>query len=100
MINWPYENDRPKKAKQIGKCAIVNTKSYDDLHPSIEGHVEDSTIIITVLADVLAPKGAFTLIRVRVLHRVRFLKSRSISSKVFTLGRARVRVLHPRPLFQ
>ena len=47
-------------------------------------------------------KGAFTLIRVRVLHRVHFLKSRSISSKVFTLGRARIRILHPcpRPLFQ
>ena len=27
------------------------------------------------------PSGAFTLIRVRVLHRVRFLKSRCISSK-------------------
>ena len=38
------------------------------------------------------PKGAFALIRVRVLHRVRFLQSRSISSKVFMLGRARVRV--------
>ena len=45
-------------------------------------------------------KGAFTLIRVRILHRVRFLKSRSISWKVFRLARARVRILHPRPLFQ